>query len=148
MWESPATPSRSVRSKRQKKQRSPEKYNFPRDAKTLTYTNRCPPEPAGSGEPAWEPMARPMRSGERWTASSETDQRILLMPIQRKTAIVRYRTLSYNANRRRPRWRESEYKIRPIASPKGGVATHLAPKGRLPLTSRPARTGAARGEIP
>ena len=50
MWEPPATPSRSVRSKRQKKQRSPENYNFSRDAKTLTYTNRCPPEPASSGE--------------------------------------------------------------------------------------------------
>ena len=80
MWEPPATPSRNVRSKRQKKQRAPEKYNFSRDAKTLTYTNRCPPEPAGSGEPALEQMTRPKRSGERWTASSETDQRLLQMP--------------------------------------------------------------------
>ena len=66
----------------ERRQRSPEKEHFPPweqsskklRAKTLTYADRCPPEPAGSGKPALQQMTRPKRSGERWTASSEANQ--------------------------------------------------------------------------
>ena len=123
----------SARKGRKKKQRSPEKHNSSRDAKTRTYPNRCPPEPAGSGEPALEQMTRPKRSGERWTASSGADQRQLQMPNQNKKSNVQSQQVASEMERIR------------IQNPsdsitKGRCRNSPGPKGRLPLTGRPALT--------